>query len=86
MTSDQMSLDIEPGFSDLYPRVENLRNGDLLEGHSGKAFPRPLLVLGVQRGTDGQYEIIYRQTRGTEDTYGVLALPAGTPVDLKPPF
>lgn len=82
----QLPLDFDLAVADLYPTVEGLRRGDLWEGYNGRAFPRPLRVLGTQVEQDGAVTVIYMRRVGTEKQFGAKSLPARTPVDIRPPF
>ena len=83
--SVQQVLDFGIPMCDLYPTVEAVRAGDEIEGIGGRAFPRPITVLGVEPH-DGVFRLIYSRKRGGELAYGTVDVPAGTSVDLTPPF
>lgn len=67
------------------PTAASLRVGDVLEGHSDRAFPRPRHVLGLERCSEG-VRVIYRERVGGEEIYGTVVLPVDAPVSLQPPF
>ena len=68
-----------------FPTARSLRPGDILEGHTGKAFPRPLLVLGTETCTEG-IRVIYSETVGKEERVATLVLDPNAEVDIQPPF
>lgn len=68
-----------------YPTVASLRVGDVLEGHSERAFPRPRHVLGLERCPEG-VRVIYRERVGGEDIYGTVVLALDASIWLQPPF
>lgn len=85
--TEQIAFDIELPTEAFLPTAAQLRIGDVLEGHSGKAFPRPLTVLGVQdHAHDGTIQVIYRERVAGDDIYGALTLPTSTDISLQPPF
>jgi hypothetical protein len=67
------------------PTARSLRPGDVLEGHSGRAFPRPLLVHGTETCGD-DIRVIYSEKVGNTEHFATLILPANADVDLMPPF
>lgn len=67
------------------PTARSLRPGDILEGHSGRAFPRPLLVHGTETCAEG-IRVIYSERIGREERFATLTLPADADIDLQPPF
>lgn len=77
---------LELGMSEpFFPTARSLRPGDIIEGHSGKAFPRPLLVLGTEFCSEG-IRVIYSEKIGNEEKVATLVLDGNTEVDLAPPF
>lgn len=68
-----------------FPTARRLRPGDVLEGHSGKAFPRPLTVMGTETCAEG-IRVIYSETVGSEERFATLILDPDVEVDLEPPF
>lgn len=81
----QLALDIATPTGDFFPTAARLQIGDILEGHSGKGFPRPLTVVGLQDSTE-DIQVIYRETIAGEDHYGAFTLSHDTDVTLQPPF
>lgn len=81
----QLTIDMPADTSTLYPTARRLRLGDDIEGYGGRAVPRRLHVVGLET-VDNETRIIYTEKVGTQTQYGVLHLPADTPVDIAPPF
>ena len=79
---EALSLDIPEPF---LPTARALRPGDILEGHSGRAFPRPLLVHGTEVCSEG-VRVIYSERVAGEERFATLVLDADAPIDLQPPF
>ena len=85
--AEQIMLNVELPQEAFMPTAAQLRIGDVLEGHSGRAFPRPLTILGIQNHPqDDTIQIIYREKVSGEDLYGAITIPTTTDVSLQPPF
>lgn len=76
---------LETGPVTFFPTAAGLHKGDVIEGHSGRAFPRKRTVLGVTATPEGT-QVIYRERVAGDDVYGVMLLDPKTLVDLAPPF
>lgn len=85
MTQQQMTLALDMPASTFFPTAAGLRAGDVLEGYSDKAFPRPLSIVGV-KDLDGEIQIIFTETVAGEKQYGTVTLPSDVNVCLQPPF
>jgi hypothetical protein len=67
------------------PTAQSLRVGDVLEGHSERAFPRPRRVVGMERCEEG-LRVIYCEQVAGEESFGTFTLPMNASVWLAPPF
>jgi hypothetical protein len=87
MVSEQMMLEMPLPVAVFTPTAAQLRVGDVLEGYSGRAFPRPLTVVGIQDDPDeGAIQVVYREQVAGDERYGAFSLPLVADISLQPPF
>lgn len=84
---EQMELDLEtPLGGALRPRISALRVDDVLEGVGGKAFPRPLVVVGIEREDGNRIRILFRERIGPRHRFGSFVAHADDEIEIAPPF